>query len=387
MSKETVDFFVRSFGHPPSCLAKAPGRLEILGNHTDYNEGFVLSAAVGQATEFAIKAVPGRICRLISDIDNKFVEFNLDETENKSGERTWVNYIKGVICEIRKRGKKIGAFEAAVRSSVPLSAGMSSSAALEISAGFAFKETFEINLPLNDWARVGQGSENNYIGVKTGLLDQLSSIFGKKNSLILLDFRKVEVIKTAPVPEGYVFVVANTMIKHDLLTSDYNQRRESCERAVAGLKKKFHKIRTLRDVSMEMLEDGKSLVSHQDYMRALHIVGENRRVMMAVEALENRRIEELGKLLFESHQSSKANFENSCPELDYLVELAASIPGCVGARLSGGGFGGISIHLVKNAEAEKYCERLKTAYRMRTKKELETIICGIGDGASVEKIQ
>lgn len=384
MKSGIIDFFAGFYGTEPHAVGRAPGRLEVLGNHTDYNEGYVLSAAVGQKTEFAVMPVQGRKCTIHNDFStNNTVTFNIDEID-KPIPGDWSNYIKGMIVELRKRGHSTGAFNAAILSSVPLSAGMSSSAALEMAAGFALGSVFNIEMPKDEWARAGQGVENNYIGVKTGLLDQFSSVFGCKNSLIMCDFRTVKVLKNVTLPQGYVLIVANTMVKHDLVTSDYNLRRESCERAVEALKKKYADIKALRDVSPEMLEAGKSLMAHQDYLRALHVVGENDRVLKGVAFLEKNDIIDFGKLLFESHNSSRNNFENSCPELDSLVELAATL-GSSGSRLSGGGFGGITIHLVKESESESYCARLKTAYKLQTGKETETIICAIGDGASVER--
>ncbi len=382
MDSIIIDKFEGAYGKRPSVVSRAPGRLEILGNHTDYNEGLVLSAAVEQVTEFAAFPVDGRICRLVDFRDGSSVEFDLDNIDTPvPGD--WSNYIKGVIFELRKRGFEIGAFEGAILSTVPLSAGMSSSAALEISACYAFKEIFGIDLPGEQWARIGQAVENDYMGVGTGLLDQFSSVFGRKDSLIYSDFRTVEVLKNVSLPHGYVVVVANSMVKHDLVDSDYNVRRESCERAVELLKQDYPDIKALRDVTPDMLEKSKGLLAHQDYLRALHVVGENDRVIRGVSALETGDIEEFGRLLYESHESSRKNFENSCPELDSLVELSRSIPGCLGARLSGGGFGGISIHVVKEDLAELYCERLMSAYKLQTGKETETIICAVGDGASV----
>ncbi|OGV59134.1 MAG: galactokinase [Lentisphaerae bacterium GWF2_52_8] len=385
MSTDIVAVFKEVFGKAPVAAARAPGRLEVLGNHTDYNEGLVLSAAVGQSTEVALAPSDGDQCIIHNTMDGSQSEFALSEIDKKvPGE--WTNYIKGLLVELRKRKKNFGAFKAALTSTVPLSAGMSSSAALEISMGFALSSAFGIEMPPEEWARAGQGVENNYLGVKTGLLDQFSSIFGKEDSLILCDFRTVKVLKNVPLPHGYCLVVANTMVKHNLVDSDYNRRRESCERALAGLKKKFTAIKALRDVTPEMLEEGKGLLEQLDYLRAAHVVGENDRVLKGVAALENGDIAAFGRLLFASHQSSRENFENSCPELDCLVELASSLPGCAGARLSGGGFGGISIHLVENAKAQEYCERLKTSYKLQTGRQTETIICSIGAGANVRSL-
>lgn len=385
MKQDLIDSFAAAYSAKPAAYSRAPGRLEILGNHTDYNEGFVLSCATGQATEMAIAAIPGRICKLQNPPLKGEFTIDLDDMDTPRP-KDWTNYIKGVLVELRRRGISYPAFEVLFKSSVPLSAGMSSSAALEMAFCMALKQLAGIDLPLPEWARVGQSVENVYLGLKSGLLDQFSSLYGKKDSFILCDFRSVEVLKTVTMPSGWKIVVANTMVKHNLVESDYNQRRESCERATKVIQGKFPQVKNLRDVSSAMLEECKSILDHTDYLRAKHVVGEDERVMKGVELLEAGKVEEFGALWFQSHESSRDCFENSCPELDVLVELAHTIPGCVGARLSGGGFGGISIHLVRESEAQNYCERLAAAYKLKTGKTIETVICSIGDGASAESL-
>ena len=375
------NIFESHFGRKASVLSRAPGRLEILGNHTDYNEGYVLSAAVTQSTSFAMAPKEGSLCRLIDCALPGEFTIDLDNMDApRKGD--WTNYLKGALVELRRRGVGFGAFDAVLRSTVPLSAGMSSSAALEMAFCFALKTIYGIDLSKADWARVGQAVENKYMGLQSGLLDQFSSIFGKKDSLILCDFRSVEVLKNVPMPPGYSIVVANTMVKHNLVESDYNLRRESCERARDAIRKLYPEVRMLRDVDRKMLEACRDQMDAVDYRRAMHVVGEDERVMQGVAFLEKGDIRSFGELLFLSHESSRTNFENSCPELDALVEIARTIPDCLGARLSGGGFGGITIHLVRHEAAERYCDRLKTAYRTMTGKETQTILCDIGDGAS-----
>jgi galactokinase len=380
-----LEKFEAHYGVPATVLSAAPGRLEVLGNHTDYNDGIVLSMAVEQVTEFAMTPIEGDICRIKDFRDNSETSFNLNDISTPVP-KDWGNYIKGVIVELRQRGFEIKAFDAAILSTIPLSAGMSSSAALEVAAGYAFSEAFDIQLSKKEWAEIGQGVENNYMGLKSGLLDQFSSIFGEKNSLIYSDFRTNEVIETVRLPEEYIIVVANSMVKHNLVDSAYNQRHESCKNIVKILKEKYSEISALRDVSLELLEKEKSSFPVMDYRCALHVVGEMARVKAGVKALKNGDITTFGKILFESHKSSKDNFDNSCSELDYLVELAKTFPEAIGARLSGGGFGGISIHLVKQADADVYCELIKTAFMQQTGKESEIIQCAIGNGASVKKV-
>ena len=383
--EKLINDFTKFYGAAPTVAARAPGRLEILGNHTDYNQGFVLSCAVEQDTRFALRPVEGKHCRVKDFRDGSVREFDLDDSD-KAIPRDWANYVKGVIVELRKRGIEVGAFDAGMESSVPLSAGMSSSAAFETAAGFAMREAFGIELSNADWARVGQGVENHYMGLKSGLLDQFSSIFGKKDSMILTDFRSVEVLRTVPLPAGYSIVVINSMVKHNLVDSEYNVRRQDCEAAAEKLAQIYPDVKTLRDVSLEQLAAAKSALTEREYRRALHVVGECTRVIEAVRMLEHNDVKGFGRLWFDSHESSRVNFENSTEELDYLVELAKSVPGGLGARLSGGGFGGITIHLVATDGAEEYAKRVQAGFKARTGIDAEYIICAIGDGATSRKL-
>lgn len=381
MNQQLIQQFTELFQMKPVVYAAAPGRLEVLGNHTDYNEGLVLSCAVGQHTELCLTPVEGTLCCIHDFRDTSTIEFDINDIDTPV-KGDWGNYIKGCILALRERGITIPAFYAAIVSTVPLSAGMSSSAALEMAFCFAAAKAFNIELPPAEWARVGQYVENKYLGLGSGLLDQFSSIFGKKNALILCDFRTVEVIKTIAVPQGYELVVANSMVKHNLVESDYNLRRQSCEKARDIIKTRYPEIKALRDVTPEMLEACRDVLDNVDYLRAKHVVHEGDRVLRAEKLLGENDIIGFGQLLWESHESSRVDFKNSCEELDVIIELAKSIPGCIGGRLSGGGFGGIAILLVETGKAEEFCERLRTVYKLQTQKPIETIICSIGDGAS-----
>ena len=377
---DLIDKFTRHFGGTPTAAAQAPGRLEILGNHTDYNEGFVLSCAVGQNTRVALRPIPGTVCRVKDFRDGAEMQFDL-ASPGAPPPRDGSRYVKGMALELAKRGHEVGAFECGLESSIPLSAGMSSSAALEIAAGLAMGVAFGIELDPVEWARAGQGVENDYLGLKSGLLDQFSSLFGRENSMILSDFRSVEVLRTVALPPGYAIVVINSMKKHNLVDSEYNTRRADCEAAARILSQLFPEVRTLRDVSLDELAAARANLDWREYRRAQHVVGEDTRVLAGVRLLEEGDVFSFGRQLFASHESSRMNFENSTPELDYLVELAKSTPGCLGARLSGGGFGGITIHLVEQDGAEEYAERVCAGYRKRTGITARSLVCKIGDGA------
>ena len=385
--KEIIEKFTAYFKTAPAAAAKAPGRLEVLGNHTDYNEGLVLSCAVSQNTAFAVKPLAGTtVCKVVDFRSGEEMTFDLKDMDAPPPANGCA-YIIGMMNEMRKRGAEFTGFIAGLESSVPLSAGMSSSAALETAAGLALGKASGFELSRAEWARAGQGVENNFLGLKSGLLDQFSSIFGKKDSIIMSDFRTVEVVDSLPLQPGFVFAVINSMKKHNLVDSAYNIRRENCESAAAKLAAIYPGVKTLRDVTPDMLEAAAGRLTTLELSRARHVVNECFRVKISAEILRSGDMEKFGQLLYDSHESSRINFENSTPELDYLVELSKSVPGCIGARLSGGGFGGITIHLVQTCEAENYCRRVCTAYKAQTGIDAEHFICSIGDGAISEEFK
>lgn len=375
MKERVSAAYMKRFGQAAEVITKAPGRLEILGNHTDYNEGTVLSVAVDRAMTIAAGRAEGSVCTLYDDVIGSERTFALDAI-GAAQKGDWANYIKGIVLEFQRRGLKVPAFNAVLAGTVPLSAGMSSSAALEMAMVKALEALCGVTLPWIDEARIGQAAENTYVGAKTGLLDQVSSLRGRQGQLVYSDFRSLEV-GNVPIPAGTAFVVANCMVKHNL-TNEYNERREACEDAARTLG-----VKALRDVTPAQLEAAKAKLNPVSYRRALHVVGEIDRVARCSAALAAGRLEEFGAIMFESHQSSIDNFENSIPELDTLVAIAKTLPGALGARLSGGGFGGITVHLVRKELAEQYKEQLAAAYKERTGLETQAMICEAADGAMV----
>jgi galactokinase len=381
MKKRLIQAFTAKFGQAPTLASRAPGRLEILGNHTDYNEGTVLSVAVDREMTAVAAPVSGRTCTIIDVVRGRERSFMIDQLDRpRRGD--WANYIKGLIVEFQKRGKTVPAFNAAIGSTVPMSAGMSSSAALEMSMTLILRELAQAHdLSWQDCARIGQACENSYVGAKTGLLDQFSSLKGKAGQLVYSDFRSLEV-QNVPIPAGTAFVVANCMVKHNL-TNEYNERREACEDAARTLAGIYPGVKTLRDVSLQQLEAAKDRLQPLSYRRALHVVGEITRVAAGIEALQHDDIEGFGRLMFESQYSSTHHFENSCRELDLLVEIAHELPGALGARLSGGGFGGITVHLVQAAAARDYQNALIEAYERRSGLKADVMLCQAADGAEL----
>lgn len=322
----------------------APGRAELLGNHTDYNEGLVLAIAVERGVLLSGDVRENREILIYARELSQTYEGSLDRLA-PSEEKTWANYLLGVFDEFRKRNLDLGGVNLTIQSDLPPGAGLSSSAALEISTAYFLQRAFGHSLDKLELAKIGQAAEHRYAGVKCGLLDQISSIYGKAGHATFIDCRSFEV-RNIPIPAGVRFVIANSGVKHALVAGEYNERRESCEAAARALG-----LKALRDIDEAGLERRAAEVPAGPLMRARHVVGENGRVAAAVAALEKGDSSVLGEAMFASHASSIHHFENSCPELDRLVEAARAVPGCLGARLSGGGFGGATINLV-TAEAE-----------------------------------
>jgi galactokinase len=260
-----------------------------------------------------------------------------------------------VAAQFLQRGHELGGFELEISSNLPMGAGLSSSAALEVATALFLQKAFGIDLPRLETARIAQQAEHTYAGVKCGLLDQISSLYGREDHVTLIDFRTYE-IRNLPVPKEGRFIIANSNVKHELTGGEYNERRADCEEAARVLGVPF-----LRDVTMNQVEENKSRLPERAYRRALHITGENHRVIDAVRALEGGDMDRLGRLMFVSHKSSQVNFENSCDELDQLVEAAKAFEGCWGGRLSGGGFGGATINWVKAGKEEAFSEAMKQA--------------------------
>ena len=336
----------------------APGRAELLGNHTDYNEGLVLSLAISFGTTIQAQKLPDqRLILRSKDLKREWTG-TLDRIAPQKGE-TWTNYVLGVFEALGKRGVKLGGAEMEISSTIPIGAGLSSSAALEIATALSLQKLYPFEMSRLDLARAGQAAEHTYAGVKCGLLDQISVALSRKGHATYIDCRTFEV-GHVPLDPGCEFVIAHSGAKHELTGGEYNERRESCESAARLLGKK-----ALRDVTPAGLESARDKLPPKVLLRAKHVVGENDRVARARECLGAGNMNEFGKLMFESHESSIHNFENSCEELDFLVARARELVGCLGARLSGGGFGGATINLVQRDRVDFFCEKLGQAYRAK----------------------
>ncbi|MEN9841069.1 MAG: galactokinase [Verrucomicrobiota bacterium] len=371
----------QAFGLPPAWVASAPGRLEILGNHTDYNEGFVLSCAVDQRCHVALAPAPGDHCLVWSEDLQEAVAFRLADLARPEPRR-WGGYVRAVVDQLTRRGVPLRPFAAAIQSSVPLSAGMSSSAALEVALITGLLKLGGTELPPGDIARVGQAAECAATGARTGLMDQLTSCLGRADQLVLSEYRDLTV-RHVGMPAGYAWVVVDSGEKHDL-SKEYNDRRAACERATATLAQLEPGVRALRDVSPATLARHAEAVG-ADLPFARHVVEECDRVLRGEKLLLSGDVTAFGQLLFASHASSQANFHNSSHGLDQLVGFALLDKRCLGARLSGGGFGGVSIHLVKASDADAYAADITRAFTRNGKAPWHTLAL-IGAGPDCMKL-
>lgn len=339
----------------------SPGRINLIGEHTDYNGGSVLPGAIDKAMYCVIKpnGTDNQVRAYAMDLSES-EEFNFDQLPQKS----WAKYIFGVCKEMIKRGAAPKGFDCVFAGDVPLGAGMSSSAALESCFGFALNDIYNLGFDLFELAKIGQATEHNYVGVKCGIMDQFASCFGKEGSLIRLDCRSLEYEYVPFNPKGYRLVLINTCVAHELASSAYNKRRESCENVVATIKQYHPEVELLRDANIDMLKEVANEVSAEDYMRAEFVIEEIKRMDEACDALKAGDYETVGKKMYETHIGLSRKYEVSCDELDFLNDVARQCK-VSGSRVMGGGFGGCTINLVKDELHDAFIEEATTKYEKR----------------------
>lgn len=354
---KAIAIHTETYGTAPSTVSYAPGRIEVLGNHTDYNEGTVFSAAINMGHCFCISASSKPGVRLTAGDIHQTTSFDPKSDERLEKKFQWANYVKGVMFYLHEKGIDIDSVDCTFLGSIPMGAGLSSSAALEVATAFAVLGYTGKELDKKQIGILAQKSENNFAGCNCGLLDQFSSIFGVHHGLIHSDFRTLE---TYPVklPDDVVFLMINPHIKHTLADSPYNARRTSCELAAKQLDALLdHPVKALRDVSWNEFTAHRDQLDPEAAQRATHVIGEITRVEQGVQLLKENKLAAFGQLLFDSHETSRTAFENSCDELDTVVE-AARAAGALGARLSGGGWGGSVVALVHAADADAICQKI-----------------------------
>ncbi len=374
MKERIAEKFRTLFSEEGEFFASA-GRINLIGEHTDYNGGFVFPGAIdkGMIAEIRLNGT-GTVRAFALDLD-EYCEFGLNEDD--APVQSWARYIFGVCREIIKRGGEISGFDTVFAGDVPLGAGMSSSAALESTFAFALDNLFNLGTDKFELARIGQSTEHNYCGVNCGIMDQFASVFGKKGHLMRLDCRSMEFeyFPFDPGQHGYRLVLLNSLVKHELVGSPYNDRRASCERVAAVLGQEL-----LRGATMEQLEAVRDKVSDEDYMRARYVIGEEKRVLDVCAALEKGDYETVGARMYATHWGMSKDYEVSCEELDFLAAVAKEC-GVTGSRIMGGGFGGCTINLVKEELYDAFIAKAKSAFAEKYGHEPVVIDVVISDGA------
>ena len=359
---------------------RAPGRVNIIGEHTDYNDGFVLPAAIDRQLFIAAIPVEERVMTMHSLDKNKESVFSLDSL-GKCPLNFWSNYIRGVAKAIEDSGYILQGAEFVFGSDIPIGSGLSSSAALCVASGLAFSELNGLNLKMDDIAKFAQRSENDFVGTNCGIMDQFISAMGKENNALLIDCRDLS-YELMPFNGDVSIVIADTMIRRGLVDSEYNTRRASCELAVDTLKAVLPDTKALRDISCRELEDNKDLLNEEVYHRARHIVTENERVLLATNSMKKGDFESLGLLLNESHISLRDDYEVSCKGLDMMVEIAAKQNGVYGSRMTGAGFGGCTVSLVEPKYVDEFIKNVGVEYFNKTGKKPNIFSTNACDGAA-----
>lgn len=366
----------------PEIIIHSPGRINIIGEHTDYNQGYVLPAAIDKKTTLKLKK-NGTVhtCNMVASNLNEIYTFDLSTYEPlKSG---WQNYVMGVVSEIQKLGAQITGFDCEFEGTVPIGSGMSSSASLECGLATGLNALFDLGLDQWQIIKASQMAEHNFVGIKCGIMDQFASVMGKKDHVMLLDCRSLA-YQYFPFDLGeYQLLLINTNVTHTLASSEYNTRRVECEQGVEILKNKIPSIQTLRDVTLENLSNYKSILPEKVYLRCEHVINENQRVLDATQALLDHDFDLLGQLMYQSHASLQHKYDVSCKELDFLIEKTKNKDYILGARMMGGGFGGCTINIIKKTEVDNFIDAIGTSYQQQFGIACTPYTVNIADGARV----
>ena len=373
---EVVRAFTERFGEAPALVARAPGRVNLIGEHTDYNDGFVLPMAIDRAVWIALRPTEDGVVRVHSLDFGESQSFELDHLASQGS--GWIEYVQGMAWVMGKRTRRLHGWEGVTAGDVPIGAGLSSSAALELAAGRAFAAVSAIPWEPREMALAAQAAENQWVGVMCGIMDQMISASGQSGHALLIDCRSLET-RAVPLPPGTAVVILDTATRRGLVDSAYNDRRAHCEEAADVLG-----VEALRDVSLEEFRDRADELEPLMRRRARHVVTENARTLEAAEAMERGDAARVGVLMNESHASLRDDFEVSRRELDVMVKLAQAHPACLGARMTGAGFGGCAVALVRAEETDDFARSVAAAYQQATGLDPKLYVCSASEGASIE---
>jgi galactokinase len=379
LAAETVRIFRERFRDAPVHVFRAPGRVNLIGEHTDYNDGFVMPVAIEFATYAAIgPRSDNRLVVFARNFDEQR-EFDLSSLEGKPS-RHWSDYVRGVAAVLQNHNLQLKGTNLVIAGNVPIGSGLSSSAAFEVATALALLANSGAELPRKEIALACQRAENEYTGARCGIMDQFVSCFGRDDHAIMIDCRDLT-HRALPLDTGTAIVVCNTKVSHSVVGGEYNSRRADCERRVQALQTKFPGIKALRDVTMQQLQAHRSLLSETEFRRCRHVISENDRVRSAAEALEQHDARRFGELMYESHASMRDDYEISCCELDIMVDLARGREGVLGARMTGGGFGGCTVNLVLRDHVTSFQSAMAREYETATGIAPEIYVCSASDGA------
>ncbi|GAB2463160.1 galactokinase [Hymenobacter qilianensis] len=380
-SQSITTAFQNHFGYAP-LLVRAPGRVNLIGEHTDYNGGFVLPAAVDKEIHFAVGLNGSDTARLVAQDLNETHDFSLTE-EVKPGKTQWANYLKGVVAQMQRKGLAVPGFDCVFGGNIPLGAGMSSSAAIECGLAFALNKLLGGKFDRLELAHMGQAAEHEFAGVKSGLMDQFASLFGRAGHVVRLDCRSLDYEYFPFDTTTYRLILCNSGVKHALASSEYNTRRQECEQGVALIKQYYPTVHSLRDITLTQLKEHQTELGDVLYRRCSYVVEENLRVEAACLHLLGGNFQAFGQEMYGSHAGLRDKYEVSCRELDVLVELARPLPGVLGARMMGGGFGGCTINLVETDKVDAFVESMTAGYQRELNLTLETYRATIVSGVEV----
>ena len=382
--KRLLTRFHETFESDSLQLSRAPGRVNLIGEHTDYNGGFVMPMAVDREICLLFRPRREGPVRLWSENYGEWDEFDLNDPASHP-DQPWSNYVRGVAWSLQEAGKRTRPIEGLVFGDIPIGAGLSSSAALEVAGALALSPTMPATREeRTELAFLCQKAENEFVGVNCGIMDQFISLHARRDRAVLLDCRSLDSDQLPLNTDRVRVVVCNTMVDHELGSSAYNQRRATCEEAARTIDSALGDVEQLRDVTMPMLQQCRELLDPLTYRRARHVVTENERATAARQALQNGNYEEFGQLMNDSHRSLKEDYEVSCKELDLMVELARRQPATLGARMTGAGFGGCTVNLVQSRQVDSFCENVREAYRQETGIEADIYEFKAEKGARIE---
>lgn len=377
MKEKIYNSFCKRFKNKP-ILIQSPGRINLIGEHTDYNDGFVLPAAINKYIYFAVADNKTNNVNIFSFDFNDSLSFEL--TDIQRSDKNWANYIIGIINELQKSRKKIKGFDLVFGGNIPIGAGLSSSAALETGLAFALNKIFSLGLNSLEIVKLSQKAENNFVGVNCGIMDQFATVFGKEKNVFKLDCRTLEYEYFPFVSDDYQLLLCNSNVKHSLVSSEYNKRRKQCETGVEILKNYYPYIKKLRDVTPEILLKHKKEFDEDVFAKCSYVIEENTRLIKACEDLTKNNLKSFGKRMYETHEGLKTKYEVSCKELDFLVEFTKNYDEVLGARMMGGGFGGCTINLIRKNFKDKMIELLSSKYKSKFNINAEFYDISIVDG-------